>query len=247
MRTVGVDLSAEPKKTAVAVINWQQGHAEVDKVVEKCSDEMIIELCNGADKVGIDCPLGWPEPFIDFVTAHRDRGPLAAHDLAGRRNLAYRATDLAVIASERLRPLSVSADRIGHAAMRAAGLLAALARAGHDVDRAGRGVVVEAYPAAALRRWKLPHNGYKGVANRAARERLTDLLSAAVPWLDFSVASAECCASDDALDAVVCALIARAACLGKVTSPNEAQAHLAATEGWIAVPRCQLAELASDL
>jgi hypothetical protein len=56
-------------------------------------------------------------------------------------------TDEAVRAETGLIPLSVAADRIGHAAMRCAGLLAQLARRGQSVDRCGRGVVVEVYPA----------------------------------------------------------------------------------------------------
>src|SRR4051794_15035155 len=106
VRTVGVDLSAEPKKTAVAVIEWHSRNAVVEELMVGAVDDHIVRSAASADKVGIDCPMGWPEPFIDFVTAHRDRGPLAAHDLAGRRELAYRQTDLAVIETEGLRPLS---------------------------------------------------------------------------------------------------------------------------------------------
>jgi hypothetical protein len=136
MRTVGVDLSAEPKKTAVAVVEWSPGEALVSSVDLAQTDEDIAAACEHAHKVGIDCPLGWPEPFIDFVTAHRDGKPLKAHDLAGRQDLAYRMTDLVLIDDKSGRPLSVSTDRIGRAAMRAAGLLALLAR--DPPDRSGR-------------------------------------------------------------------------------------------------------------
>ncbi|WP_433185959.1 DUF429 domain-containing protein [Actinoallomurus sp. CA-150999] len=74
-----------------------------------------------------------------------------------RRNLALRLTDRVVHDRTGLTPLSVSADRIGHAALRLAALLARLARAGRPVDRSGTGVVVEVYPAASLRLWGLPH------------------------------------------------------------------------------------------
>jgi predicted nuclease with RNAse H fold len=244
VRTLGVDLSAEPKKTAVAVLEWCRDDAVVVALSVGASDDAVVGLAGSADKVGIDCPLGWPEPFIDFVTAHRDHGPLAAHDLAGRRNLAYRATDLTLITDpDSPNPLSVSADRIGHAAMRAAGLLAALAKAGHDVDRAGGGLVVEAYPAAALKRWGLAHGGYKGSVNHPARGELLTGLTKAAPWLDLGAFDAACRASDDALDAVICALIARAVGRGKATTPGRDQAASAATEGWIAVPTCDLVDL----
>lgn len=68
-----------------------------------------------------------------------------------RRTLARRATDLHV--SQVLPgavPPAVGADRIAAVAMRAAGLLAALAEAGKPADRAGAGLVVEVYPAAAF-------------------------------------------------------------------------------------------------
>jgi hypothetical protein len=58
-------------------------------------------------------------------------------------------------------PLSVSADRIAHVALRCAVLLAELDASGRPVDRSGSGHVVEVYPAASLRRWGLDHPGYK--------------------------------------------------------------------------------------
>jgi hypothetical protein len=49
-----------------------------------------------------------------------------------------RLTDLVVRQETRLTPLGVSADRIGHVAMRCACLLAQFAQQGHGVDRGGR-------------------------------------------------------------------------------------------------------------
>jgi predicted nuclease with RNAse H fold len=241
---VGVDLAAEPKKTAVAIVDWYDGRAVVQSVKVGCADPYILEVATGATKVGIDCPLGWPEPFIDFVIAQRDELALPATDLAGRRRLAYRETDRAVTAATGLRPLSVAADRIGHAAMRAAGLLAMLASAGHSVDRSGvSGLVVEAYPAAALKGWTLTHLKYKGAGSITARAALVEALQIAMPELELGSAAELCREDDDAFDAVVCALIARAAVLGDVTAPDDGQAALARTEGWIAVPTCSLRDL----
>jgi predicted nuclease with RNAse H fold len=254
MRTVGIDLSAEPKKTAAAAIVWPDADAEsaaaagarVEWIRERQDDEALLLAVEGADKAGIDCPLGWPEPFIDFVTAHRDRGRLLPHDLTGRRHLAYRTTDLVLMRDhDSPNPLSVSADRIGHAAMRAAGLLAALVDHRHRVDRTGRtGLVVEVYPAA-LRLWGLTRGRYKGTDSATERAKLLSRLMRACPWLSMSKADkARCKDSDDAFDAVVCALVARAAALGKVQPPNRDQIRAAATEGWIAVPTCPLSDLA---
>jgi hypothetical protein len=102
-------------------------------------------------------------------------------------------------------PLSVAADRIGLAAMRCASPLARLAAAGQPVDRAGAGVVVEVYPAAALKRWGLTHSGYKGAGNAAVRHRLVDALSSQAPWLRLGSFEEACRRSDHALDAVIAA------------------------------------------
>jgi Protein of unknown function (DUF429) len=64
-------------------------------------------------------------------------------------------------------PLSVAADRIGHTAMRCAGLLIQLASQERPVDRRGTGVVVKVYPAASLKQWRLPYRGYKLPCNAA--------------------------------------------------------------------------------
>jgi predicted nuclease with RNAse H fold len=244
MRTVGVDLAAEPRETAVAIIEWFADRATLEYLARDQRDEQIVDLIVNSDRAGIDCPLGWPEPFVDFLVAHRAGDPVAAANRAARRSLAYRTTDLVLMAERGVRPLSVSADLIGHTAMRAAGILSALAKHGCPVDRSGSGVVVEAYPAAALRHWQLHRPRYKGTGGRSVRDELVDELLAATPSLHIDVDKVELCRkSDDALDALICALIARAAGIGKVTMPDSVQARVAATEGWIAVPTCTIAEL----
>lgn len=244
MITVGVDLAAEAKKTAVARIAWSPGCALVEWVRLGQLDADVVNAADGAAKVGIDCPLGWPEPFIDFLLPQRDRLPLPPADLAGRKPLAYRLTDQFVIDQGWGRPLSVSADLIGHAAMRAAGLLATLDAAGYDADRSGAGIVVESYPAAALRRWGMPATAYKGLTGGVRRGEIVDRVRAELPGFELGEHEELCRRSDDALDAVVCALIARAACIGAVTWPTRTQRPRAQTEGWIVVPTCELSGLA---
>jgi predicted nuclease with RNAse H fold len=246
MLTVGVDLAAESAGTAVAWIDWSAGTAKVRKIEVGADDDLIVTAITAADKAGIDCPLGWPDRFVEFVTAHR-----AGHvqprgdDVAGRdwrRHLALRVTDHVVHDITGLTPLSVSADRIGHTAMRCASLLAQLARQDQPVDRCGGGVVVEVYPAASLKLWGLPYRGYKRTANLIALGALIDELQTAAPWLDLGPHAPTCRASDDAIDAVIAALTARAASQGLTTSPAE-QSHAASTEGWIALPTTGLSEL----
>ena len=73
--------------------------------------------------------------------------------------------------------------------------------------------MLEVYPAAALLLWGLPREGYK--ASGEAREELLATIEAEAPWLEWAPGAWEACvASDDALDAVLCALIARAAARG---------------------------------
>ena len=83
-------------------------------------------------------------------------------------------TDQVVRQEIRLTPLSVSADRIGHVALRCASLLALFAQQGHEVSRDGSGKVVEVYPAASLKIWGLPWRGYKRPGDTQALSKLVD-------------------------------------------------------------------------
>ena len=111
---------------------------------------------------------------------------------------------------------------------------------------AGAEWVLEAYPAAALMLWGLPRDGYK--TDVAAREDLLAALESAAPWLSWEPGARDACVdSDDALDAVLCALIARAAALGLTEPPPTEDLRLARTEGWIHLPRkSSLGELLRD-
>jgi hypothetical protein len=136
-----------------------------------------------------------------------------------------------------LTPLSVSADLIGHVALRCACLLAEAGRRGQVIDRAGDGVVTEVYPAASLKLWGLAHGGYK---QRGSTQPLGDLvgdLMSAAPWLNLGPAEGTCRESHDAFDAVIAALTARAAAQGLTRRPQTPQETAAAsTEGWAAFP-----------
>lgn len=246
MLTVGVDLAAEPINTAVAWLEWESGSCAVRRLEIGADDALVIDAITTADKAGIDCPLGWPMPFVEFVTAHQAGHVDIPTDLTGRawrRNLALRLTDQDVHARIGLRPLSVSTDRIGHAAMRCAALMAGLAHAGRPVDRAGRGAVVEVYPAASLIQWELRHQGYKRRAGLMALGHLVDELQVKAPWLDLGPHESACRHHHDAIDAVIAALTARAAAQGLTTTPDNDQTNTAAAEGWIALPTRPLRDL----
>ena len=166
VRAVGVDLSAEDKKTWMASLDVGPRGATVVELMAQVGNVHIVEAASTADKLGIDCPFGWPVAFQQFLNEHMS-GPVSPRvgaPLDWRRHLAYRETDRFVTEQTGLRPLSVAADRIAHAAMRCAALLAELTRAGVPVDRTGvDGSVVEVYPAASLLRWRLTHRRYRRV------------------------------------------------------------------------------------
>jgi predicted nuclease with RNAse H fold len=246
-RTVGIDLAAQPARTALAVVVWDPGSAAVSELIRPAFDDQIVAAVQDCDRAGLDVPLGWPAPFTAFITAHQGDTHAPLPDADAWRDLAYRETDRVVAESFRKTPLSVSTDRIGLAAFRGATLLARLRDAGVDVSRDGTGRILEAYPAVALMQWGLGVNGpYKGTDRGRASANLTllvDALLTAAPWLDLGPHEERCRSNDDAFDAVICALIARAHHLGLCTAPTREQQQRARTEGWIAVPEAPLAAL----
>lgn len=246
MRTAGVDLAAEAKGTALAVIEWTAGAATLVELQLGVADGPIVEAAAGVDKLGIDCAFGWPDAFVRFVAAHADGAPGAAPVDGGmewRRTLAYRETDRQARAVTGRWPLSVSTDRLGLTAMRCAGLLARLHEAGFDVDRSGSGRVAEVYPGAGLRLWGLDTAGYR--VDAEARRRLLGRLTGEAHWLDLAGFEERMIASGDAFDAVVAALEARASALGRATAPPPEHLAQARREGWIALPTVPLRDLAN--
>jgi predicted nuclease with RNAse H fold len=244
--TAGVDLAAMPERTALASIEWARTRAVVRDLVCPAGDDVILGAIGQAGKTGIDCPLGWPDAFADFVAAHRSGHVALPRDDTGtgwRRELTMRRTDAFVRDRLGLMPLSVSADRIAHVALRCAVLLAKLDASGRPVDRTGAGAVVEVYPAASLRGWGLRHRGYKRPRTPDVLAAAADDLLAAAPWLDCGPHEETIRRSHDAFDAVIAALTARAASRGQTCRPGDDELAAAATEGWIAIPRCPISQL----
>ncbi|MCU1518256.1 MAG: hypothetical protein JWQ75_2977 [Pseudarthrobacter sp.] len=246
--TLGVDLAAATKKTGVAVVEWVDGAARLAHLSLGADDKEIVELFGSAVMTGIDCPVGWPDAFLPFLAGHLglDARPVLDHDgIEGRRLLAYRDTDRFVTGHTGLIPLSVSADRLAHPAMRCAVIQAKIAGEHGPQARDGSGRLAEVYPAASLKIWGLLARGYKGRGAPQA-ERLGVVvghLRSAAPWLDLAGQEDRLAASDDLFDAVIASLTARAVAVGQTCHPPEPYSAAALTEGWIHLPSGELADL----
>jgi predicted nuclease with RNAse H fold len=248
VKTLGIDLAADPKRTAAAVIEWRKGQAQLVHLTLGVTDETVVELFGASDVTGIDCPLGWPRPFLSFLLGHSRDDPDAVlrHDgLAGRRELAYRAADRFVTHQTGLIPLSVSADRLAHPAMRCAVIQAKIALASGIQPRDGTGRLIEVYPAASLRIWGISARRYKGrgTPESEIRDNILGQLTAAAPWLDLDAYRDQLIASDDLLDSVIASLTARAAANQATLLPSPDQDLAAREEGWIHLPTGSLSEL----
>jgi predicted nuclease with RNAse H fold len=241
MRTLGIDLSANPAKTGACEVDWDAG--AVTLLDRPTNDEELVEAVQHADLTAIDVPLGWPDGFIEAVVAHRDHTgwpPIGTAPPEDRIRLRYRTTDLVTLLGGS-QPLSVSSDRIGVAAMRGARIQHLLETAGVPVDRSGvTGKVVEAYPAAALRVWGLSSSKYKGTTNAEACRILAHTLTDRCGPLSATAGACLDGCDDDGLDAFVCALVARAALAGNTTRPGPEHLEVARREGWIHVPSVHL-------
>lgn len=238
MRTAGIDLSSRDEKSAACVVEWLPGQAAITSLALGVDDAEISRLIGEVEKVGIDVPLGWPIAFVEAVSQHSSLGTWPEtyrHTTIDAYR--YRRTDVYVWRTAQLPPpLSVSTDRIGVPAMRAAALLAAV---NPRVELDGSGVVVEVYPAAALRRWSLTSRKYKGPDHLEERRALVASFEEATGgWLSLGDDDRSACeTSDDVFDALVAALVARAAAIGAVDPIPLDDREVARREGWIALPR----------
>ncbi|MED7821839.1 DUF429 domain-containing protein [Streptomyces chiangmaiensis] len=254
--TVGVDLAASARRTAVCRTVWGSGGGVTAEFVVPEGDEELLAIVRAADKTGLDCPLGWPTNFVATVLAHHQGARLPppvrfdqrADGRPGLDALRFRLTDDLTWKATAMRPpLSVSTDLLGVVALRAAYLLDELTAAGVAVPRDGSGPIAEVYPAAALRCWgiRLTHS-YKSATPeaRAVREHVVRAIEAGLGASLAEPVRARCAESHDHLDALVCALVARAVQVGDTVWPRTAgEREAARQEGWIHLPGTDLGTL----
>lgn len=239
MHSFGLDLSTDPRKAWWCELSWPQpgapatvielGQAHAlgardDASLARILSERIGEFGPDAGRIaGIDAPVGWPQAFVDAL---QDWSSGAAPRLTKQPELRLRPTDRFIQETTGLTPMSVSTDRIGSTALLCADVLSSLAEAqGKDLlDRArGGDGIAEVYPAAALRLWSdgegrpLAAAGYK--TEPEARERLLGQLAEVVEIGESELE--QMVLIDDALDALLCALVARAAATRRTFSVDD--------------------------
>jgi len=265
---MGIDLAAQPKETAVCLLAWdggggprlvslRRGESESgttfhDKWLATTAAGIQNEYEVPITKVGIDDPFGWPVPFLDAMESYRS-APVWPTTIDESRDLfRLRETDRVVHARTGRWPLSVTADRIAIPAMRCAVLLSYIAQH-HGADavaRDGSGRCCEVYPDPALRFWTDgvlgQRESYKKAINAPRRIALLEAMIERLPIDDPENHLAAIEREDDYLDALACALVARAAEVGQTHLPEGDQARLAQTEGWIHLPCRPVRELATD-
>lgn len=242
MITLGIDLSSQEKNTSACYVCWDGKTSATIEWLDPplCDEKLLAAMCK-ADRTAIDAPFGWPVEFVKAIRAWQSgtwpKDP---------RNdeLRLRVTDR-YVKEQGNNPLSVSSDRIAATARRAAELLDKFYDGSARIDRVS-GKVIETYPVAALRAWGIITENYstyresKGFANR---KKLVKKLCAKATWLRFAQnGKARCAASEHNIDALVCALVARAASQGTTWLPGAVGLKPAAQrvvdkEGWIHLPK----------
>jgi len=244
----GLDLAAEPKGTALAVLQCSSSGVVLQSLKLGVEDQDVLEVATSLVKLGIDCALGWPLEFANFVRDYSTANfaeQIFDGGIDWRRRLAYRETDREVQRVTGRWPLSVSTDRLGMTALRCAGLLSKMRDASQPVDRSGSGLAVEVYPAATLRIWGLHTDGYRNSSD--VRQEMVAKLKASAPWLEIGGFESLMVDSCDAFDAVIAALAALSAATGHSTSAPRDKLDVAKIEGWVALPKISLTELWQEL
>jgi hypothetical protein len=208
---------------------------------QPADDGSLEKLAEESDAIAIDAPLGWPIAFTNAIVGHRThRAWPEVPDI----KLRLRVTDRR-LGTERIWPLSVSTDRIGIVAFRAARLMPMLGR-GPSPARDGSDGIYEVYPAAALARWAQQSRRYKrrDPLHEAGRRAILEWLVVNFR-LDLRGHEERIVASSDLLDAVICAVLAREAKLGRTDAIPSGDQDAAREEGWIHMPRVEVTKLSA--
>lgn len=266
-------MAAEPKGSAISVLDWQLDRATLTDLQLGATDNVIVDIAGNVAKLGIDCALGWPIGFARFISAQVDQ---AQADLVhGDQSRANQDRDNQA-RDNRVRPWGqpnapFSGDlefrrrlayretdrqirsRTGRwplsvstdrLAMTAIRAAGLMSQlASVGIDAARSGTGLVVEVYPAA---SLRQWGFYFSGYRAStdiRGQLLKQLEARAPWLDVAAHRDALIESCDAFDSLVAALATRAAQLGRYFEPSREQLELARLEGWIALPNSPLETL----
>ena len=267
-RTWGLDLSTNPRNVGLVCIEWLtsgQGNVILQRITSRSITESMDEIRTRIETTtalgehwAVDVPFGWPRELGKWLVQHGGpcAAPLPAHVITSGSpwaGLASRVTDL--LARKRADlpgGISVSFDKLGATAACWSMVELQLDRAATFdrsglTPRPGGGRVVETWPAAAWRCWfpddRLNHESWSQLDDRLGPVLATPLNrrllrdDALGEWVskDDKVSTA----AGHYRDALVCALVARAASLGLTSGPAHDDGAVARSEGWIHLPAAE--------
>jgi len=270
MQTLGADVA---NSTGLCILDWINGIPTVQSLAVRDVTSIVVEketrtILNNQGWAAIDTGFGYPQHFSGIVSAMAGGGHwpnLTAPSHAGLAGSPWvRFTEKAVRDDlKHAVHVSIQKKYLGGpgslVTQMITGIVATYASVrqsllGAEVhDLVGlRSHVIEVYPAAALVLWgaKLNVKGnsarlapYKDPVQRAARQAIYDLIKSGTGLICTTAEEAEFLRSGDALDALVCALLAYlVGTSGHATCPcafhinDQVALGLVANEGWIHIP-----------
>ena len=245
-RTLGINLSAAAKFTTLVAIEWQDGAAWVSEAIVDLEDDELIGYLSSGDYTGVYAPFGWPVAMVEAVSSYTNSDQWQR---ASRREFRHRKTEgfvhdvLQAEVDQELWPQSVSCDRLALQARRMAQLREQLfAETGKRFDRAGGDHIIEVYPPGASLLWGMGNHLGNGnsklpdVDDKPGKEFI-ERAEAVAPWLQWKDGKRGLCLKNEyTSDALLAALVARAAELNLTIPPENGEADLAPREGWMHLP-----------
>lgn len=243
MRTIGIHFAAPSSQKWMAVVRWERDAAELVYLDRIGHYLELADVVNTYELVGIDCALGWPRAFTEFVNSYAAKGSGAAHAYPSpiAPQFRYRLTDQIVMHT--LPGLRLSSPVSSGAATATLQCAHVIAKKDYPPSAFGgppdAGNVIEVSPQASLGQWEMPYQGYKASKGRSLLHKMVttmvkDPLGPQVnlgPWFDT------CRTNSHAFEALIAALTARAVALDRAIKPrNSAEVEAAMDEGWIWLP-----------
>ena len=241
---VGIDCATKTKKTGLALGEYSlESGLEVKEACvgsrRETPAEIVSDWLRRSQKpalLAMDAPLGWPIELSRSLPGHRAGQPIEIEP----DELFMRATDRFIKDRVGKKPLSVGADRIARTSHAALVLLAQMqGKLSMPIPLAWLPAkpltqiqVIEVYPAATLKAYRIPTNGYKSQKREVAENGRSTVAEALKSRMKSCAEAVLAMKKDaDALDAVVCLLAASDFLAGRAVPPTDRE--LAETEGWI--------------